>query len=176
MTVIRRHATTVSIDALGSIMIEGPSGSGKSTIALGLLESFGAKLVADDQTLLLPQDDGSFLPDCPTQIRGFLEVRGIGLVPYDVARPPLPLALLVRINPEVALKPAERLPVIAPITKIGDQAIPTLILAGPGYGVAERILAALRHSLHMRPVDAKFPDQANGPTNNRIYKTAPHHE
>ena len=73
----RLHATTVAIGAVG-IAIEGPSGSGKSDLALRLIDG-GARLVADDQTLVERRGDALFAR-APETIAGLLEVRGLGIV------------------------------------------------------------------------------------------------
>ncbi|HCI47426.1 MAG TPA: aldolase [Rhodospirillaceae bacterium] len=146
---IRRHASTVSIAGLGSILIEGPSGSGKSMLALHLIERYGAELVSDDQTLLNQLDSGDYMPDCPTEIRGRIEVRGVGLVPYPVAGEPEPVRLVARLGDRDAAQALERLPEVLPVTVIGDRSVPMLPLTMLEFGVPERVLAALRLAVHM---------------------------
>ena len=71
------HASTVSIDGRG-VMICGTSGSGKSSLALRLM-SMGARLVADDQTMIESRDDGLWAM-APEPLRGMIEARGVGLL------------------------------------------------------------------------------------------------
>lgn len=71
------HATTVSVEGRGLLII-GPSGSGKSALALQLI-ALGAKLVADDRTILSKGPDG-LLANCPIAIQGMIEARGMGIL------------------------------------------------------------------------------------------------
>ena len=77
------HASCVAIGNYG-VLIRGPSGSGKSDLVLRLIdESFGATLVADDQTILTKEADAVFAGP-PEILAGKLEIRGQGIVtrPY----------------------------------------------------------------------------------------------
>jgi HPr kinase/phosphorylase len=85
------HATAVAIDG-EAILLRGPSGSGKSDLALRLIDG-GARLVADDQTLLRRIGD-RVLASAPPEIAGLLEVRGVGIVKVETIDP-APLALIV---------------------------------------------------------------------------------
>ena len=71
------HATCVAFSRRG-ILILGPSGSGKSTLGLALM-ALGAKLVADDRTILAGKA-GALVAKCPAQLRGLIEARGLGLI------------------------------------------------------------------------------------------------
>ena len=75
------HGTTIAIDGRG-VLLRGASGAGKSDLALRLIDA-GAELVADDQTALTV-DKGILYAQAPDQLRGLLEVRGIGIMtlPY----------------------------------------------------------------------------------------------
>ena len=83
---INLHATTVAV-AGEAVLLTGPSGSGKSQLALRLIER-GAWLIADDQTLLSPQD-AVLWASCPRSIMGRIEVRGVGLIaaPHQTKAP-----------------------------------------------------------------------------------------
>jgi len=97
------HATAVAIDG-AAVLLRGPPGAGKSDLALRLIED-GARLVADDQTLLR-RADNRVLVRAPATIAGLLEVRGVGIVrvdPLDEA----PLALIVDLVPP---EQVERIP------------------------------------------------------------------
>ena len=59
-------------------MITGASGSGKSSLALELM-ALGARLIADDRTVLIRKDD-LILVRCPPGIRGRIEARGVGIL------------------------------------------------------------------------------------------------
>lgn len=75
MTLI--HASAIAL-AGKAVLVVGPSGSGKSQLALRLIQR-GAWLVADDQTILTPED-GEIWASCPPSIAGKLEIRGVGVV------------------------------------------------------------------------------------------------
>ena len=97
------HATAVAIDG-AAVLLRGPPGAGKSDLALRLIED-GARLIADDQTLLR-RADNRVLVRAPATIDGLLEVRGVGIVrvdPLDEA----PLALIVDLVPP---EQVERIP------------------------------------------------------------------
>ena len=71
------HASTVALDGR-AVMITGRSGSGKSALALALMAA-GARLVADDRTLLRAGPDGP-VASAPAAIAGRIEARGLGLL------------------------------------------------------------------------------------------------
>jgi serine kinase of HPr protein (carbohydrate metabolism regulator) len=64
------------------VVLRGPSGAGKSDLALRLIDR-GALLVADDWLCLIPQNN-ALIAQAPANLRGLLEVRGVGIVrlPY----------------------------------------------------------------------------------------------
>lgn len=71
----------------GAVLLRGGAGSGKSDLALRLMNSGDARLVADDR-VILEQDDahGTLHASTPEPLRGLLEVRGIGIIPLDTSR------------------------------------------------------------------------------------------
>lgn len=106
------HATSVLLDGIG-VLIRGPSGSGKSDLALRLIDG-GAKLVADDQTVLEAQG-GGISAHAPPSIAGKLEVRGLGIVgvPWVASAR---LGLVVDLVPPARI---DRLPEAATLTLLG---------------------------------------------------------
>ena len=74
------HATTVAIEG-EAILLRGPPGAGKSDLALRLIDR-GAKLVADDQTVLKRAGDRVFA-SAPPSIAGLCEIRGVGIVKLE---------------------------------------------------------------------------------------------
>ena len=76
------HATLVQLEQKG-ILLLGKSGAGKSDLALRLIENKGAVLVADD-VVVLQTENGHLYGQAAENLRGMLEVRGIGIVPYPV--------------------------------------------------------------------------------------------
>ena len=80
------HGTCVEIAECG-VLIRGKPGAGKSDLALRLLdapghglsgESKAATLVADDQVILIKEENRLFA-SAPAPLRGLLEIRGIGI-------------------------------------------------------------------------------------------------
>ena len=103
------HASTVVIDGR-AVLIEGPPGSGKSDLALRLLDR-GARLIADDQTLVVRTPDG-LVARSPQSIEGRMEVRGIGIAGFaHIAE--AAVALIVRLDPEPPRLPERRRRVVA---------------------------------------------------------------
>jgi serine kinase of HPr protein (carbohydrate metabolism regulator) len=86
------HAGCVAINGRG-VMIGGPSGAGKSDLALRLIDR-GAMLVSDDYTLIVRGDDGRIIANPAPNIKGLIEVRGIGIVPLPFADD-VPIELVV---------------------------------------------------------------------------------
>jgi hypothetical protein len=102
---INIHASCIALGTQGVLLL-GPSGAGKSDLALRLIDG-GAKLVADDRTLLFAKG-GALHAKAPTSIRGLLEIRGIGIVKLPV-RASVRIALVVRLGREGARLPAPQL-------------------------------------------------------------------
>jgi hypothetical protein len=90
------HASCVAIGNQGVLLL-GPSGAGKSDLALRLIDG-GAKLVADDRTLLFLAK-GVLHAKAPASIKGLLEIRGVGIVKLPV-RATVKIALVVKLGRE----------------------------------------------------------------------------
>lgn len=106
-TKVRLHASCVSVKGRG-LLILGPSGAGKSALALQLM-ALGAKLVADDQTLVQRQA-GRLTARCPKAIRGLIEARGIGILRVKpVASAPLVLVVDLGQSGHERLPPREKI-------------------------------------------------------------------
>lgn len=104
MTVVSSETLHASAVALAgrAVLISGPSGSGKSDLALRLLDR-GFTLVSDDQTIVR-KDHGRLLASAPPNIRGKLEIRGIGIVEMETASD-IPIALFVELTNEIQRLP-----------------------------------------------------------------------
>lgn len=103
---ITLHGCMVDMRGIG-VLIMGKSGSGKSETAIGLLERGGA-LVADDM-VRVRWANGELTATAPALSRGYLEIRGIGIV--NVAN----LFGLTSIRPE------KRLDLVVELTSYADQ-------------------------------------------------------
>ena len=83
------------------ILILGPTGSGKSDLTLRLIDS-GATLIADD-LVEMKRDGGalllSFPPEGPADLKGMMEVKGLGIMSVPAAPSEVPLALVVESTP-----------------------------------------------------------------------------
>lgn len=83
LTTTNIHATCVELNNSGVLLL-GASGSGKSDLALRLIMNKGAKLVADDRVDIFEQN-GKIFASAPENIKGLLEVRGVGIVNMPAA-------------------------------------------------------------------------------------------
>jgi HPr kinase/phosphorylase len=128
------HATCVALDGRG-LLILGPSGSGKSALALQLM-AHGARLVADDRTILSPRGSALFA-SCPPAIAGRIEARGIGILRAE----PLAEAQVV-LAAELGAPDSARLPPHRSIVFCGITV--DLVGAAPGDHFAAALLCYLR--------------------------------
>ena len=71
------HTTCIAIKGKG-VLIFGTPGSGKSDLALRCILNKKAILVADDRTNI-DISSGKIIASCPENIKGLLEVRGVGI-------------------------------------------------------------------------------------------------
>ncbi len=102
------HATTVFFEDKG-LLILGPPGSGKSDLALRLIDQ-GGILVADDRCELEVGSKGELTASAPENLKGLLEVRGLGLVKIPArARCSIDIVVqLVRNSNDVVRMPEAR--------------------------------------------------------------------
>jgi HPr kinase/phosphorylase len=115
------HATVVATGEW-AVAILGPSGSGKSDLALRLIDR-GAVLVGDDYVHIRSRDDLPWASAAPA-LAGKLEVRGIGVLPFEF-RDTAMLRLCVVLG-----KAGERMPDPWPTAPLAGFSIPCLLLNG----------------------------------------------
>jgi HPr kinase/phosphorylase len=72
------HGCLVDVQGIG-VLVEGESGSGKSESVIGLLQR-GAALVADDVVKLRVVEDREIVATAPENLRGMIEIRGLGIL------------------------------------------------------------------------------------------------
>jgi HPr kinase/phosphorylase len=89
------HASCIALNHR-AVLIVGPPGAGKSDLALRLIDA-GAKLVADDQTVL-KRDGNQLLASPPDSIAGIIEVRQVGLLRMDYVTAPAVLYIELTAN------------------------------------------------------------------------------
>lgn len=146
------HGCMVDMRGVG-VLIIGKSGSGKSETAIGLLER-GAALVADDM-VRIKYVGGELMASAPDLSRGYMEIRGIGIVNvanlYGLAsiRPEKRLDLVVTLKPYADLNEVDRLGMQQKTHEIlGQQVTHVEIPVAPGRDTARMVtIAALDQQL-----------------------------
>ncbi len=146
------HGCMVDMRGVG-ILILGKSGSGKSETAIGLIER-GASLVADD-VVRVKFVGGELTASAPDLSRGYMEIRGIGIVNvanlYGLAsiRPDKRLDLVVTLKPHADLNEVDRLGMQNKTYELLGQHVPHVeIPVAPGRDTARMIsIAALGQQL-----------------------------
>lgn len=146
------HGCMVDMRGVG-VLIIGKSGSGKSETAIGLLER-GASLVADDM-VRIKYVGGELVASSPDLSRGYMEIRGIGIVNvanlYGLAsiRPDKRLDLVVTLKPHADLNEVDRLGMQQKTHEILGQHVSHVeIPVAPGRDTARMVtIAALDQQL-----------------------------
>ncbi|WP_338685247.1 HPr(Ser) kinase/phosphatase [Haloferula helveola] len=158
------HGCMVDMRGIG-VLIMGRSGSGKSETAIGLLERGGA-LVADDM-VRVKFAGGELTATAPDLSRGYIEIRGIGIV--NVAnlfgltsiRPEKRLDLIVTLIPHADLNEVDRVGLQPKTFEVLGQAVPLVeIPVAPGRDTARMVaIAALDQQL--RKLGYNMADEFN---------------
>jgi serine kinase of HPr protein (carbohydrate metabolism regulator) len=130
------HASCVAMDGQ-AILISGRSGTGKSDLALRLIDR-GALLVSDDYTVVR-RVKGKLLARAPANIEGRMEVRGVGIVPFDSASD-VPVCLLVDLNLGVERLPERREPL-----RIAGVPVPVVAVNALEASAPVKVEVALKH-------------------------------
>jgi HPr kinase/phosphorylase len=146
------HGCMVDMRGVG-VLIIGKSGSGKSETAIGLLER-GASLVADDM-VRIKYVGGELVASSPDLSRGYLEIRGIGIINvanlYGLAsiRPDKRLDLVITLRPHMDLNEVDRLGMQQKSYEIlGQHVAHVEIPVAPGRDTARMVtIAALNQQL-----------------------------
>ena len=141
------HASAVLVGTR-AVLIRGPAGTGKSRLALALIDAGRAgrlrfaRLVADDRVELAAAG-GRLIASAPENIRGLLEVRGLG-VRRLAAEPRAVVGLVV----DLQAADAERLPAGAALSaEINGITLPRLPVA-PGADPLPLVLAWISTAAH----------------------------
>jgi serine kinase of HPr protein (carbohydrate metabolism regulator) len=128
------HASCVAIDGR-AVLITGLSGSGKSDLTLRLLDR-GFALVSDDQTLV-KKTGARLTASAPPNIRGKLEIRGIGIVEME-AVDDQPVALVVELTSDI-----QRLPDDSRERPIMGVGLPLISVDAMSASAASKVALAL---------------------------------
>jgi HPr kinase/phosphorylase len=133
------HGTAIAVDGRG-LLILGGTGTGKSALALAMI-GLGAKLIADDQTML-SLAKGDVLLSCPNpDLAGVIEARGVGLMRAE-AISAAPLTLVIDLD----LSETDRLPPRRSVTVLGCVIDLVYGHQSPTFPVA--LMLQLRHGRH----------------------------
>lgn len=158
------HGCMVDYKGIG-ILIMGKSGSGKSETSIGLLEK-GAALVADD-VVQITQSGGELSTSAKDFARGYLEMRGIGIINVanlyglSAIRPEKRLDLVVELKPETDLNKVDRLGLTQKKYKILDIEVPFVeIPVAPGRDTA-RLVGVAALDLQLRRLGYDMADEFN---------------
>ena len=140
------HATAIAVGGRAAL-IRGASGMGKSDLALRCLSLApspllvnSAVLVSDDQVRLRSRD-GKIYASAPVELKGRLEVRGLGIMRVPAAET-AEVALIIDL---VAREAVERLPDPWPVTLLLGQSFPVLRLWAFEASAHVKLLLALSY-------------------------------
>lgn len=154
------HGVFLEVTGLG-VLIQGQAAVGKSELALELVTR-GHRLVADDAVELRHVAPDTLEGSCPSMLRDFLEVRGLGILNIrtlfgeTAVKLKKNLKLIVElINPDGSTHPINRLEMEASRTKILDVEVPTVrIPVAAGRNLAVLLEVAVRsHILKSRGIN-----------------------
>ncbi len=159
---ITLHGVFMEILGIG-VLITGESGIGKSELALELI-SRGHRLVADDAPEFSRLTPDILSGYCPTPLREFLEVRGLGILNIremfgdSAIKPSKNLRLIIHLErmDDQALRSIDRLNGSKQILPLLEVEIPQVTLpVAPGHNLAVLAEGAARnHVLYQRGYDA----------------------
>jgi HPr kinase/phosphorylase len=144
------HGVFLGVMNVG-VLITGGSGVGKSEVALDLVQR-GHQLVADDAVIFQRQNE-RLLGSCPELLRGYLEIRGLGIVHVEKMFGPsalldvYPLDLIVRLESasDRQMQSIDRLsPSLQEKQVLGVAVEELTMLVAPGRNLAVLVEAAVR--------------------------------
>ncbi|MGD8559331.1 MAG: HPr(Ser) kinase/phosphatase [Gammaproteobacteria bacterium] len=103
------HGVFMEVHGLG-VLLTGKSGIGKSELALELINR-GHRLIADDAPEFSRIGPDTVRGHCPPILRGFLEVRGLGIINVQ------------KMFGDSAIKPSKNLRLIVKLTSFEDEKV-----------------------------------------------------
>jgi len=113
------HGVFMEVHGLG-VLLTGKSGIGKSELALELINR-GHRLIADDAPEFSRVGPDTIRGHCPVVLRGFLEVRGLGIINVQ------------KMFGDSAITPSKNLRLIVQLKSIEDDDIHELDRLGGSY-------------------------------------------
>jgi HPr kinase/phosphorylase len=158
------HGCMVDYRGIG-VLIMGKSGSGKSETAIGLLEK-GAALVADD-VVNIKQVGGDLSATAKDFARGYLEMRGIGIINVanlyglSAIRPEKRLDLVVDLKPATDLNKVDRLGISRKKFQILDVEIPLVEIPVAAGRDTARLIGVAALDLQLRRIGYDMADEFN---------------
>ena len=158
------HGCMVDYRGIG-VLITGESGSGKSETAIGLLEK-GAALVADD-SVNIRQIGGELLTSAKKFARGYLEMRGIGIINVanlyglSAIRPEKRLDLVVALKPASDLNKVDRTGVRRKKFQVLDNEVPLIEIPVAAGRDTARLIGVAALDLQLRRVGFDMADEFN---------------
>ena len=154
------HGVLMDVFGMG-VLITGDSGVGKSELALELISRWHG-LVADDVVELACIAPTTIEGQCPSMLRDYLEVRGLGLLNIrtifgeTASRRKMKLKLIVHLQRPLRGADGPRLPLDAQAQEIlGVPVRKVVIPVAAGRNIAVLLEAAVRNSiLQLRGIDS----------------------
>jgi HPr kinase/phosphorylase len=157
-----QHGVFLAVMNVG-VLITGDSGVGKSEVAMDLVQR-GHQLVADDAVEIYRGEQSDLVGECPEQLKGYIEIRGLGIINIlrmfgpsavlDSYRLQLVIELIDATNSEI-----QKVDRLAPSLKEWEMLgikVPCLtMLVAPGRNLSVLVEAAIRdHLLRLDGIDS----------------------
>ena len=158
------HGCMVDYRGIG-VLMTGESGAGKSETAIGLLEKGGA-LVADD-LIHLKQLGNELMASSKDLARGYLEMRGIGIINVanlyglSAIRPEKRLDLVVELKPAQDLNKVDRLGLGQKTFRILDTEVPMVEIPVAAGRDTARLIGVAALQLQLRRIGYDMADEFN---------------
>ncbi|MGN1329536.1 MAG: HPr(Ser) kinase/phosphatase [Eubacterium sp.] len=138
---ITRHGVLVEVYGEG-VLITGESGAGKSEAAIELIKR-GHRLIADDAVEIRRISDKTLMGNSPSNIRHFVELRGIGIIDarrlfgMGAVKPSEKIDMVIQLEEWDSTKAYDRLGLDNEFAKILDVKVPCMTVPiSPGRNLA----------------------------------------
>ncbi|MGN0522005.1 MAG: HPr(Ser) kinase/phosphatase [Eubacterium sp.] len=138
---VTRHGVLVEVYGEG-VLITGESGAGKSEAAIELIKR-GHRLIADDAVEIRKISDKTLMGNSPSNIRHFVELRGIGIIDarrifgMGAVKPSEKIDMVIQLEPWDSTKAYDRLGLDNEYANILDVKVPVMTVPiTPGRNLA----------------------------------------